>query len=109
MTKNRVEAKGTVEFDRAIGYLEDILKGMKNGRIVVHQGDRSVTFRHVDALEMEIKAKEKDGKQKFSMEMKWREHSHVGELGGLTISSEESRPEESSLEEPIPEESVLSV
>jgi amphi-Trp domain-containing protein len=56
MTKNQVKARGTVEFQRGAGYLEGILEGMKNGRIVVRQGDQSVTFRHVDALEMEIEA-----------------------------------------------------
>jgi amphi-Trp domain-containing protein len=108
MTKNKVEAKGTVEFDRAIGYVEDILEGMKNGRIVVRQGDRTVTFHSVDNVEMEIEAKEKDGKQKLCLEMIWRERAHAGEMGGLTISSEESRSEESMREELIPEESVLS-
>jgi amphi-Trp domain-containing protein len=95
MTKNKVKAKGTVEFRRAVGYLEDVLEGMKNGRIVVRQGDQSVTFRHVDALEMEIEAKEKAGKQELSMEMTWREPPHVGEMAGLTITSEESVSEES--------------
>lgn len=78
MTKNKVEAKGTVEFQRAIGYLEDILEGMKNGRVVVRQGDQTVTFRPVDAVEMEIEAKEKDNKQKLSVEMTWRESPTYG-------------------------------
>ncbi len=108
MTKNKVEAKGNVELDRAIGYLEDILEGMKSGRIVVRQGDRTVTFHPVESVEMEIEAKEKDGKQKFSVEMTWKEHAHAGEMGGLTISSEEAMPEESTSEELIPEESVVS-
>lgn len=103
MTKNKVDAKGTVGLDKAIGYLEDILEGMKNGRIVVRQGDRIVTFQPVNDVEMEIEAKEKDGRQKFSMEMTWSEHARARELSGLSISSEESMPEEL-----IPEESVLS-
>ncbi|MGO9566760.1 MAG: amphi-Trp domain-containing protein [Desulfomonilaceae bacterium] len=90
MPKNKVEAEGTVELQRAIGYVEDILEGMKNGRIVVRQGDQTVTFRPVDGVEMEIQAKEKEGKQELSVEMTWRESTHVREMAGLTISSEES-------------------
>jgi amphi-Trp domain-containing protein len=91
---------------KAMGYLEDILEGMKNGRIVMHRGDQSITFHPVDAVEMEIEAKEKEGKQELSVEMTWRESAHAGEMGGLTISSEESKSEESMSEGLILEESA---
>ena len=107
MTKNKVEAKGTVEFQRVIGYPEDILEGMKNGNVVVRRGDQSITFHPIDAVEMEIEAKEKDGKQELSVEMTWRESAHAGEMGRLTISSEESKSEESMSEGLILEESIL--
>jgi amphi-Trp domain-containing protein len=73
-----------------IGYLEDILEGMKRGRVAMHQGDQSITFHPVDAVEMDTKAKVKEGKQRSSVEMTWRESPHVGEMAGLTGSSEES-------------------
>jgi amphi-Trp domain-containing protein len=99
MTKNKMKVKGSVELQRAIGYLEDILEGMKNGKVVMHRGDQSITFHPVDAVEMEIEAKEKEGKQELSVEMTWRESVHAGEMGGLTISSEESKSEESMSED----------
>ena len=106
MTKNKMKAKGTVELQRAIGYLEDILEGMKNGRVVMHRGDQSITFHPVDAVEMEIEAKEKEGKQELSVEMTWRESPHMREMAGLTISSGESKSEESMSEGLIIEESA---
>jgi amphi-Trp domain-containing protein len=106
MTKNKLKAKGTLELKRAIGYLEDTLEGMKSGRVVVRMGDQTVTFHPVDKVEMEIGAKEKDGKQKFSMEMTWREHAHAREMAGLTISSEKSNLEGSMSEGLILEESM---
>ncbi|MGB6067471.1 MAG: amphi-Trp domain-containing protein [Desulfomonilaceae bacterium] len=90
MSKNKVKAKGFVELQEAIGYLENILQGMKDGRVVVNQGDQSVTFQAADAMEMEIEAKHKDGKQELSLELKWRERQHVGGMEGLTISSQEA-------------------
>jgi amphi-Trp domain-containing protein len=89
MTENKMKAKGTVELQRVIGYLEGILEGMKNCRVLMHRGDQSITFHPVDTVEMEIKAKEKEGKQELSVEMTWRESPHVREMAGLTISPEE--------------------
>src|SRR5512139_3563779 len=94
MNKNKMKAKGTVELQRAIGYLEDILEGMKHGKIVMHRGDQSITFHSVEAMEIEIKAKEKEGKQELSVEMTWRESALAGEMGDLTISSEALKSEE---------------
>jgi len=91
MSKNKVKAKGTIELQRAIGYLEDILQGMKEGKVVVHHGDQSVAFHPVDAVEMEIEAEHEDGKQELSLELKWRESPRFREMTGLTISSQESR------------------
>jgi len=106
MTKNKMKAKGTVELQRAIGYLEDILEGMKNGNVVMHRGDQSITFRPVEAVEMEIEAKEKEGKQELSVEMTWRESAHAEKMGGLTISSEALKSEEAMSEGLILEESA---
>ncbi len=89
MNKNKVKAKGSVELQEAIGYLENILQGMKDGRVVVNRGDQSVTFQPADAMDMEIEAKHKDGEQELSLELKRRERRHVGEMEGLTISSQE--------------------
>ena len=79
---------------------------MKNGRVVMHRGDQSITFHPVDAVEMEIEAKEKEGKQELSVEMTWRESPHMREMAGLTISSGESKSEESMSEGLIIEESA---
>ena len=91
MIKDKVKAKGTVELQRAISYLEDILQGMKEGRVVVNHDGQAVTFNPADAVEMEIEAEHKDGKQELSFELKCRESPHFREMTGLTISSEESR------------------
>ena len=87
--KNKVKATGTVEFQRAITYLEELLEKLKAGDLVLSHGENSVVFHPKEAVELEIEAKEKDGKQKFSFEMSWKEGLRADEMPDFSISSAE--------------------
>lgn len=92
--KNKVKAAGTVDFQRAVSYLEEALASLKSGDLVLTHGDNSVTFRPKGAVEVELEAKEKDGKQEFSFEMTWKEGLQSGEMPDFSISGGESASEE---------------
>jgi len=85
--KNKVKATGTVDFQKAISYLEELLEKLKDGEIVVTHGGNSVAFHPKDAVEIEIGAKIKDGKEKFSFEMCAMEGLQPGEMVDFSISS----------------------
>jgi amphi-Trp domain-containing protein len=85
--KNKVKTTGTVELQRAIGYLEEMLEKLKSGDLIISHGENSVAFRPKETVELEIEAKEKDGKQKFSFEMKWKEGLQPCEMESFSMSS----------------------
>jgi amphi-Trp domain-containing protein len=88
--KNKVKAMGTVDFQRAVSYLEEALTSLKSGDLVLTHGENSVTFHPKDVVEVEIEAKEKEGKQEFSFEMTWKEGLQSGDMSDFSISGGES-------------------
>ena len=96
--KNKIKTTGTVEYQRAISYLEEVLEKMKSGDLVLSSGENSIAFHSQDAVELEIEAKEKEGKQEFSFEMVWKEGLTPGEMGDFSISGGKESAKRDSLE-----------
>ena len=88
--RNKVKATGTVDFQRAVSYLVEALASLKSGDLVLTHGENSVTLHPKDVVEVEIEAKEKDGKQEFSFEMTWKEGLQSGDMSDFSISGGES-------------------
>lgn len=70
--KCKVEIEQYVETKEAIKYLEDLVKGLKSGSIVVQHGEESVTLTPPDMIELELEAKQKKDKSKFVLELSWK-------------------------------------
>ena len=84
--KNKVKGSGTVDFERAVKFFEEALAGLKSRDLVLSHHDESVNLHPMDAVEVEIEGKEKDGRQKFSFEMSWSEGMERRELADFRIS-----------------------
>lgn len=91
--KNKIEAKGTIEFERALEYFERALEHLKSGDLVLTQGGKSLTFRPQKVVEMEIEIEEEKGEQEFSFEMKWKPNLKTGKVTEFTLSSSSRRAE----------------
>lgn len=85
MEKQKVGVKMTLPYAEAIAYMEDLLKSLKAGTVVVQSGDAFVTLTPGDTVGIEVEAKVKRGKQKFGFELTWSEQ----ETGTLVISDTE--------------------
>lgn len=70
--KCKVEIEQYVETKEAIKYLEDLVKGLKSGSIVVQHGEESVTLTPPDMIELELEAKQKKDKSKFVLQLSWK-------------------------------------
>lgn len=70
--KCKVEIEQYVETKEAIKYLEDLVKGLKSGTIVIQHGEESVTLTPPDMVELELEAKQKKDKSKFVLELSWK-------------------------------------
>lgn len=70
--KCKLEIEQYVETKEAIKYLEDLVKGLKSGTIVIQHGEESVTLTPPDMIELEVEAKQKKDKSKFVLELSWK-------------------------------------
>ena len=98
MGKNSIEFKAFMDLEQVAGYLNDLAAGIKDGCICVQKGEETAVLRPTEQVRVEIEAKEKRDKCKFSLELTWvKEIAAVDESSDLKISS--TPPPE-----PVPEE-----
>ncbi len=90
MTKDKFKAKGTVEMQDLINHVESILNSFKSGKMVLEHGNDHMEFAPGRTAEMEVEAKQKDGKREFSLEFTWKENVGAAEKLDLKILSKES-------------------
>ena len=81
MNKDKISVKGVRKLDEAAAYLEAFARSLRSGRILVEQGGESLTLCPPEALEVDVQARSKKGKQKFSLELCWTESEHGEEMG----------------------------
>jgi len=85
--KQKVSIEQHMAYADAVAYLEALLKGFKEGRIVVERGGEAVVLTPPQNVNVEIEARRKGDKQKFSLELEWSAAPAVVE-DPLTISAD---------------------
>lgn len=88
MEKQKISVKMHLPYEEAVSYLEDLLKSLKAGTVVVESGGDHVTMKPAGNVAVEIEAKVKKDKQKFGLEIEWTDAAP----GDLTISDTEPAP-----------------
>ena len=109
MSKKQVTQQGLMATDEIIEYLESLVSSFKAGKIVVQQGEQFVSMTPPEQVSVEVEAKQKEGKGKFSLELSWRHVEQPQEGEKITISSEEPEiPAAQQTEETASEEATES-
>jgi amphi-Trp domain-containing protein len=72
METNKVELKQHLEVKDVIIYLEGLVNGFKEGKIVVQQEENHVVLNLPETATVAVAAKNKKGKASFSLELAWR-------------------------------------
>ncbi len=85
--KQKVSIEQHMAYADAVAYLEALLRGFKEGRIVVERGGEAVVLTPPQNVNVEIEARRKGDKQKFSLELEWSAAPAVVE-DPLTISAD---------------------
>jgi amphi-Trp domain-containing protein len=75
MSKQSVSLEKTMGLQEAIIYLEELVTSLKVGRIEVIEGEKRVILCPPSILDVEVEAKVKKDKQKFSLELSWKNQS----------------------------------
>ena len=87
MSKQKLEAKGKVELEQALAYIERILMCIREGQVNIEHKDRSIQLVPKEVVELEIEAFTKDGKQGIEIELEWEEGMKPGSGIEIKISS----------------------
>ncbi len=58
--------------EKAIEYLENILSGLKKGKVFIQQGDEIVELTPDKTVEIEVEAKQKKHGEKITVKISWK-------------------------------------
>ncbi len=73
MSGEKIKATGTMKSERAIALFEEILNHIKEGGIHFENNGQSLELVTSEAVEVEVEAKRKNGKQKLEFELTWKD------------------------------------
>jgi len=88
MDKDKIEMKATMESAAVAEYLTALAKGFKSGFITVEKDGESLTLIPAETAEVEVEARVKKDKARFSLEVTWRVAQELDDPAGLKISAE---------------------
>ncbi|OIN98179.1 MAG: hypothetical protein AUJ49_13690 [Desulfovibrionaceae bacterium CG1_02_65_16] len=88
MDKDKIEMKTLMESAAVAEYLTQLAEGFKSGVIVVEKDGESLTLIPAETAEVEVEARIKKDKARFSLEVTWRTASALDEAASLKISAE---------------------
>jgi amphi-Trp domain-containing protein len=97
MSKNEVSMKQKMPLEKAVDYLREFATSMKIGKIYVQKEDDHVELTPRTNVFVEVKAKQKGDREKFTLSVSWENESIETDETDLSISSE--RPEEEEAEQ----------
>lgn len=89
MEKTKVSFRQAMESQDAVKILEDLVKSLKAGKIVVEQGEEFISMDPAGKVDVEIEAKQKKDKGELSIELSWKLAQAEEAKDPLKISSKE--------------------
>lgn len=88
MSKKEAKVKSSMELDKAVAYLEDIVASLRAGTVSIENGDGAVTLRPEKNVKVELEATQKDDRESISLRLAWKKPGTNGEAP-LRISAQE--------------------
>lgn len=88
MDTDKIELKAVMNIAQVTEYLSGLIKGLKAGTVVVEQGDDRLALYVADVVEVEIEARTKKDKAKFSLEVSWRAVPEAADAPDLKVGGE---------------------
>lgn len=85
MDKDKIEMKATMESAAVAEYLTALAKGFKSGVICVEKSGETLTLIPAEMAEVEVEARVKKDKARFSLEVSWRLAPEADDADALTI------------------------
>jgi amphi-Trp domain-containing protein len=100
MGKKEISYKGRVEYQKAIEYLEELVKGLKRGSVYLQNGEEEVQLHPAEIVHIEASASQKKEKEKFTLELSWYlTEPEINEVGLQISTSPPATAEDNKTEE----------
>lgn len=80
---DKIKFESMMARDRAVAYLQAVVKGLEAGTLRFDQGDQTLVLRPTSQVAVQVKASRGSKKEKVSLEIEWR----TGSRAELEISS----------------------
>lgn len=77
--KQELTVKGTMDIERAVGYLEGFTQALRGGTVTVEQGEKILVLKPKRTVDVEVEAVQKKGKERFVIEITWRTEEEIEE------------------------------
>lgn len=71
MNKKSLETKTHLKKETAISYLEEVIKSLKAGKLVVQEGEEFVSLSPAPELELELEASASKNKERIFLSLHW--------------------------------------
>jgi amphi-Trp domain-containing protein len=72
MEKKKISLEQRLEYSAVVSYLENLLDAFKTGSIEVRKGEHRIVLTPASEVNVAVDAKQKPGKESFSMEISWQ-------------------------------------
>ena len=89
MKHTKITQHQKMKRDELVGYLEDLIKSLKAGKLVIEQNGQFVSLNQKKKIKKEIEKKKKKEKGEISIEISWKIPEEMPDMPPLKISSEE--------------------
>ncbi len=90
MNKKDIGVKSAIRLDQAVAYLQDIVNSLKQKKVCVEHRGESLVLNPPDSVTVEVKARQKSGKESISLKIGWLRPTEADETDPeLTISAKE--------------------
>ena len=91
MSKKSIEIKTRLKRETVVSYLEELVKSLKAGKLVVQQEEEFVSLHPAAMMELEVSASHKKSKEKFALELSWINEVEGVEPAALLIGTKEPK------------------
>ena len=87
--KNKLEYELQTTLQECVGYLEELLSGLRHGQIILKHRAEAVALHPSSVVTMSVKAKQKGAKESVTFEVHWKrvEHATLAQSDPLRIES----------------------
>ncbi|GFK93624.1 hypothetical protein NNJEOMEG_01458 [Fundidesulfovibrio magnetotacticus] len=92
MSTKSLSLEGTLAPSDLAVLLEELATGLRAGVVCLHRGEEFLTLKPGSALEFEVEAAVKKGRQRLDLSVKWREPEEAAPLPDFRISAVEPSP-----------------